>query len=407
MPRSTVRNLARSATLAAASCLLLAGTASLPGVPAAATAVARPAAANSGTSDELRAVTCTSASNCWAVGDLIYPFSNPSEALHWGGSGWAFVPTPNPAPDGGGHDNLDGVTCVSASDCWTVGEYGTFSGQHRTLAAHWNGSTWSQVSTPDPGARTGAWTLAAVSCTAADNCWAVGHHTRPDGDNVNMALHWTGTRWSSVATPEPDQAKGGYIRQLNWVRCVSKADCWAVGSWASAPPKQVGGTEAFHWNGSVWSSVSTPKLGGGNGVACTAAANCWAVAGNDAMHWTGTRWSPVSTPQSASKQNALLGVSCAGATECWAVGILHVYGTAGAAELTDVLRWNGTKWARVTSPDPGGTAENDPDNAINELDGVACGSPTNCWAVGSYWDYKLGMRYSITLHWDGTSWSNG
>ena len=131
------------------------------------------------------------------------------------------------------------------------------------------------------------------------------------------------------------------------------------------------------------------------------------MAGNDAMHWTGTRWSPVATPQSASKQNALLGVSCAGATECWAVGILHVYGAAGAAELTDVLRWNGTKWARVTSPDPGGTAENGPDNASNELDGVACGSPTNCWAVGSYWDYKVGMRYSITLHWDGTSWSNG
>ena len=131
------------------------------------------------------------------------------------------------------------------------------------------------------------------------------------------------------------------------------------------------------------------------------------MAGNDAMHWTGTRWSPVSTPQSASKQNALLGVSCAGATECWAVGILHVYGAAGAAGLTDVLRWNGTKWARVTSPDPGGTAENDPDNAINELDGVACGSPTSCWAVGSYRDYKAGTRYSITLHWDGTSWSNG
>jgi hypothetical protein len=131
------------------------------------------------------------------------------------------------------------------------------------------------------------------------------------------------------------------------------------------------------------------------------------VAGNDAMHWTGTRWSPVSTPQSASKQNALLGVSCAGATECWAVGILHVYGAAGAAGLTDVLRWNGTKWARVTSPDPGGTAENDPDNAINELDGVACGSATSCWAVGSYRDYKAGTRYSITLHWDGTSWSNG
>lgn len=88
MPRCTVRNLARSATLAGASCLL-AGTASLSAVPAAATAVARPTAANSGTSDELHVVTCTSASNCWAVGDLVYPFSNPSEALHWEGTSWS------------------------------------------------------------------------------------------------------------------------------------------------------------------------------------------------------------------------------------------------------------------------------------------------------------------------------
>jgi hypothetical protein len=63
---------------------------SYPGRPASqASAVARPAAPKSGTSAELHAVTCTSASNCWAVGDLVFPFSNPSEALHWDGASWS------------------------------------------------------------------------------------------------------------------------------------------------------------------------------------------------------------------------------------------------------------------------------------------------------------------------------
>lgn len=409
MPHRPARTLARSAALAAASCLLLAGAVSLPAVPgtAAVAAAQAPAIPQPATGSELRAVTCTSASNCWVVGDLIFPFSGASYAEHWDGSGWAAADTPNPAPNGGGHDNLDGVTCVSASDCWTVGEYGTFSGQHRNLAAHWNGSAWSQVAAPDPGARTGEWALAGVSCTAADNCWAVGYHLRADGDSLNMALHWNGKSWSWVATPQPDGARGGYARQLTAIRCVASNDCWAVGSWASAPPRPVGGTETLHWNGTRWASVSTPNVGTENGVACTAAANCWAVSGgDDTAHWTGTRWATVTTPQSASKQNALLGVSCAGATECWAVGILHVSGAAGAAGLTDVLRWTGTKWTRLTSPDPGGTTESGPDNAVNELAGVACGSRTSCLAVGSYWNYKAGTRYSIALHWNGTSWSS-
>lgn len=400
MLRSAARTGARIAMLAGLSLLTLAA-ARTPAAPA------RPAVPDPGTGSELRAVTCTSASNCWAVGDYLSGASDNTEALHWDGSAWTLVPSPDPAGAAGGHNVLYGVSCVSRTDCWAVGEDGATIMQHRTLAVHWTGSSWSQVATPNPGGPPGAWTLAAVSCTAANNCWAVGHHSRPRGDNVNLALHWTGASWSWVATPQPDQARGGHIRQLNGIRCVSKTDCWAVGFWASNSPNQIGGTEAFRWTGTRWSSVSTPKAGGRNGLACTSGANCWAVAGNAAVHWTGTRWSPVSTPQSVSKQNALLGVGCARATECWAVGILDVSGAAGSAELTDVLRWNGTKWARVTSPDPGGTLENDPDNAVNELDGVACGSPTSCWAVGSYWDYQVGTRYSIALHWNGTSWSTG
>ena len=85
------------------------------------------------------------------------------------------MPTPNPAPNAGGHDSLDGVTCVSATDCWTVGEYGTFSGQHRTLAAH-----------------------DGVACGSPTSCLAVGRYwDYKVGMRYSIALHWDGTSWSN------------------------------------------------------------------------------------------------------------------------------------------------------------------------------------------------------------------
>ncbi len=403
MPRSAARTRIKIVTVAGLTGLLLATAAAT--LPAAAAAQA-PAVPQPGTGSELHAVTCTSVSNCWAVGDSS---SNPvqaSEVLHWNGSAWTLAATPNPADASGGHDILFGVTCVSATDCWAVGEYGASIRQHRTLALHWNGSAWAQVAMPNPGGSPGAWFLAGVSCTAASNCWAVGHHSRPHGDNVNMALRWNGKSWSWVATPQPDMSTGGHNRQLNAIRCVSRSDCWAVGSWGSTPPKKGAGTEAFRWTGTKWSSVSTPEVGNENGVACTGAANCWAVS-DSAVHWNGTRWSEVYIPHSATKFNTLKGVTCARATECWAAGVLDASGAAGSAELTDMLRWNGTNWTRVATPNPGGTFEDGDYSSINELDGVACGGPANCWAVGSYWDYTQETRLSIALHWNGTGWSTG
>lgn len=242
-----------------------------------------------------------------------------------------------------------------------------------------------------------------MTCTSASNCWAVGHHARPHGDNVNLALHWNGQSWSWAATPQPDKSTGGHVRQLNAIRCVSKSDCWAVGFWGTSGPKN--GTEAFRWSGSEWSSVSTPKVGEAMAVACTSVANCWAVTNGNTTtaHWTGTRWSAVGIPQSASKQNSLGGVGCARATECWAAGTLN---DSGVGELTDMMRWNGTKWTRVPTPSPG-TSQDSDNSAVNELDGVVCSSATSCWAVGSYWDYSASTRYSILLRWNGTSWSTG
>jgi hypothetical protein len=97
---------------------------------------------------------------------------------------------------------------------------------------------------------------------------------------TNQILHWNGHTWSLVPTPSgrPGAAGGG----LSGVRCLFRADRWAVGS-RGVGTRQL--NEALHWSGRNWSRMSTPSpaaivkfafnhLGG---VACTSAANCWAV----------------------------------------------------------------------------------------------------------------------------------
>jgi hypothetical protein len=64
-------------------------------------------------------------------------------------------------------------------------------------ALHWNGTRWSSVKTPDAGG-TGMEdrsVLNGVRCTSAGNCWAVGFSSRRNANDQSEILHWTGKKW--------------------------------------------------------------------------------------------------------------------------------------------------------------------------------------------------------------------
>src|SRR5207249_11851701 len=94
---------------------------------------------------------------------------------HWDGTSWAVVSSPNTSVM---HDTvLRAVTCVSASDCWAVGDYynGTVSTPFQTLIEHWDGTSWAIVTSPDTSATTDN-VLYGVTCVSASDCWAVGEY---------------------------------------------------------------------------------------------------------------------------------------------------------------------------------------------------------------------------------------
>ena len=90
----------------------------------------------------------------------------------------------------------------------------------------------------------------------------------------------------------------------------------------------------------------------------------------------------------------MLGVTALSPTHAWAVG--QYYFPAKKAAPIGILHWNGTTWAQVPTPHPGGVG--------NILFGVAATSAADAWAVGSYQNENR-TPHNLILHWNGTRWT--
>lgn len=349
-------------------------------------------------STALNAVTCASAADCWAVGSYLSPETSSAQTLieHWDGAAWTIVPSPNTATTQ--NNALFGVTCASGSDCWTVGR--SDSG---TLVEHWDGNSWGIVSSPSAGAAVYNY-LNDVTCVSGTDCWAAGRYLDINfpGGYKTLLEHWNGAAWAIVSSPNgnPATSTDSY---LSGVTCTSSSDCWSVGHTEDTVH---GGYHALveHWNGSSWAIVSTsavtsPVL---QHVTCSSASDCWMVgySGGHTLveHWNGSAWAIVAAPNADPTQfNALYGVACVTGSNCWAAGQYNDYQKNVSQTLME--HWNGSSWTIVPSANPNSTHTNP---EPNQLQGTACASDTDCWAVG----YVRDAGYSTLIeHWDGNDWT--
>ncbi len=95
----------------------------------------------------------------------------------------------------------------------------------------------------------------------------------------------------------------------------------------------------------------------------------------------------------AALTNVLDAVACPTPTNCVAVG--DYYDRAGVQHVL-AEAWDGTAWSVVPSPSPG--------TLQNSLDAVSCPSETDCVAVGTTSDAAVGQA-TLVESWDGTTWS--
>src|SRR5262249_51538644 len=99
----------------------------------------------------------------WAVGSHLFDYDDIRAAIaHWDGSQWQVVPSPDPRPGGQGDSELSGVAAISPTDIWAVGTVGAF-GNLQTLSEHWDGTGWSIIPSPSPGNRSALFGVTALS----------------------------------------------------------------------------------------------------------------------------------------------------------------------------------------------------------------------------------------------------
>jgi hypothetical protein len=320
---------------------------------------------------------------------------------------------------------LNGVFCTSSANCWGVGSYETsIGGRGLNEVVHWNGKKWTQVRVTSPGGKDSS-QLLAVRCLTAADCWTVGYYSKGAAE-IGEALHWNGKKWSRVATPTPGGTLKGDVNELFDVVCATAANCWAGGEYGSGnlSSHEVILNEVLHWNGKTWSVVHAPDPGGSSAgdvqaidaIRCPSARHCLAVGTygnittikllNEALRWNGSKWVKVTISGPAGTTadgdiSELDGLGCSSVSNCWAVGSYGDFSTQ--TYLDAAFHWNGKKWSLATAPNPDGTGS----GANNDLVAANCTSATSCWAVGSYGSVTgdTGIVLNLALHWNGKKWT--
>jgi hypothetical protein len=163
----------------------------------------------------LTGISCVTASFCMAVG---WTFEGEDQSVQisywstlaerWNGSRWSVLPTP---PTPGGSAQLLAVSCTTTSNCEAVGYD---SGAQLAIGESWDGRQWHLQATPDPGGVATITSLNGIACTSLKSCTAVGFAQSsssllPSGPLVEQ---WNGAAW----TIQPSAViKGGSLDAIS------------------------------------------------------------------------------------------------------------------------------------------------------------------------------------------------
>jgi hypothetical protein len=197
--------------------VMMSSNAAAPSLPAPAPYLpSAPVVANS-----LNAVSCTSSTNCLAVGSTSASVSGANWSAtvplseHFDGSSWIVVPVTD---DWQGV--LVGVSCVG-SQCTGVGTAvglpnNTYpaSGQ---FVGRYSSSSWQRIDAPGAAESD----ISGIDCEDSGGCTGVGSI-----QDISYAASLNNHGWRKLRTPLPPGARS----QLNSVSCVGRVRCIAVGT---------------------------------------------------------------------------------------------------------------------------------------------------------------------------------
>jgi hypothetical protein len=257
------------------------------------------------------------------------------------------------------------------------------------LVERWNGHKWSIVATPQR--------ISGLSCATPNFCMA----------SWKAMQRWNGAKWTVIPAPQI-----GSSQRLDALTCLDTTHCFAFGE-RSAADGLSSRTVAERWNGEQWSIVPSVNDWGDTYLGfsdadCATATRCEAVgvlgdgdSAPAAEHWNGKSWAKSGLPApSGSMGGRLSGVSCVSGTRCFAAGYFGYTANPGNRPHPYVMRWNGAAWAVSSSA-----------SFYGALNGVSCGGPNSCLAVGHSADLVggengvLGPFKTLAERWNGHTWT--
>jgi hypothetical protein len=219
-----------------------------------------------------------------------------------------------------------------------------------------------------------------------------------------LITHWNDTSWAQVPSPNPGGTASGRRNVLYSVSAASSSNAWAVGSYFNGT---TGGPLILHWNGTAWKQQTSPDQGELFSVAATSSSSAWAAGLYPAgptnktrvERWNGAAWKQQPSPSPAGFRfgSQLSGVTATSPSSAWAAGssFKDIGPTIGQ---TLILHWNGTAWAQVPSPNPGGST------GSSLLGSVYALSSSTAWAVEGYTTSPTTSGHTLVVHWNGTAW---
>lgn len=205
--------------------------------------------------------------------------------------------------------------------------------------------------------------------------------------------------WEVVPAPPID----GQV-SLNGVTALGPRDAWAVGTVADGVTVR---TVTLHWDGEAWTRVPSPNRTDESwlfSVDASGPDDVWAV-GYDVdesrrhrtlvLHWDGEAWTVVPSPDPGAEGSQLVDVAAVSPTEAWAVGSSTVEFPLLGETLA--LRWDGTRWARVPSPNPSTTGVG------SNLHSVDVAPDGTAWSAGAVdqGDFVMG---TMAMRWVQGEW---
>jgi hypothetical protein len=173
-----------------------------------------------------------------AAAALVTPAPPAAEAAWSCTPGWRLVQSVPGA-------SLSGVSFVpGTSQAWAVGEDSHWS---RPRTMRFDGRRWSEVPAPAPPGM-GSW-LSAVFARSASDVWAVGGYWDEREIGRTLVMHWDGSAWSIMPSPNPPSMVSQDGARLVDVVALGPDDVWAVGSVVVADATPSESPLMMHWDG--------------------------------------------------------------------------------------------------------------------------------------------------------------